>query len=252
MPDRRNWTRDEEILAMALYCKVPFNKISKNNPQIIELAQQLDRTPGSVGMKMGNLGRFDPELIKRGIVGLQNGSKLDEIVWNEFYNNMEKLTESVKDASERLGVSIFDEEIQIPLGATTESEAEVRLTQGFFRDAVLSAYDDTCCITGINIKSLLQACHIKPYRESDPVTERTNPRNGLCLNALHHEAFDAGIITVDTDYFMLLSQEAKDRYSSTTFDEYFRKYEGKKITLPNRFMPLKEMLEYHNQYVFKG
>ena len=42
-------------------------------------------------MKIGNFGSFDPELKKRGIVGLGNTSKLDENIWNEFNNNWEKL-----------------------------------------------------------------------------------------------------------------------------------------------------------------
>lgn len=35
---RRNWTREETVLAFDLYCRIPFSKISKSNKQIIELA----------------------------------------------------------------------------------------------------------------------------------------------------------------------------------------------------------------------
>ena len=31
---RSNWTRSESILALALYCKIPFSKINKGNQQI--------------------------------------------------------------------------------------------------------------------------------------------------------------------------------------------------------------------------
>ena len=34
---RRNWTREETILAMDLYTRVPFSKIGKNNQEIINL-----------------------------------------------------------------------------------------------------------------------------------------------------------------------------------------------------------------------
>ena len=89
--NKGNWTREESILAFSLYCKTPFGKINKNNPQIIELAALIGRTPSAVGMKMCNFGRFDPELKKRNVSGLQNGSKMDEVVWNEFFQNGEDL-----------------------------------------------------------------------------------------------------------------------------------------------------------------
>lgn len=38
MAERKNWTREETILAFDLYCKVPFSKISKTNEKIIDLA----------------------------------------------------------------------------------------------------------------------------------------------------------------------------------------------------------------------
>ncbi len=41
--------------------------------------------------KLGNLASFDPILQKRGIKGARNASKLDKLVWNEFYNNWEDL-----------------------------------------------------------------------------------------------------------------------------------------------------------------
>ena len=71
--------------------------------------------------------------------------------------------------------------------------------------------------------SLLIASHIKPWRDSDPKTERTNPCNGLSLNALHHEAFDNGIFKIDTDYKILISKIAKDRYTAEVFYDFFGK-----------------------------
>lgn len=78
-------------MALNLYCKIPFNKVSLNHSDIIRIAKIIDRSTNSVKMKIGNFGSFDLELKKRGIVGLANASKLDEIVWNEFNNNWENL-----------------------------------------------------------------------------------------------------------------------------------------------------------------
>ena len=73
--------------------------------------------------------------------------------------------------------------------------------------------------------SLLIASHIKPWKDSDPKTERTNPCNGLSLNTLHHNAFDDGIFTIDTDYRILISKTAKERYTSDVFSDFFEKYD---------------------------
>ena len=85
------WTREQTIVALNLYCKIPFNRVSSNHPDIIRIAKIIGRTPNSVKMKIGNFGSFDPELKKRGIVGLGNTSKLDGIVWNEFNQDWESL-----------------------------------------------------------------------------------------------------------------------------------------------------------------
>lgn len=243
---RNNWSREETILALALYCKIPFGKIHKDNPQIIALAQKLGRNPAALSMKMGNFGRFDPELAARGVRGLAHGSKLDEIIWNEFYQNMENLFQEAEKALPTTDVILSEEEIELPVGENIPAVTTSRKGQAFFRSTVLSAYDNTCCITGINIPNLLQASHIKSWTDSNPFTERTNPINGLCLNALHHKAFDNEIITIDTDYRILVSKQAKDHYSTEAFKEFFGKYEGQKITLPVRFMPSKEFIDYHN------
>jgi putative restriction endonuclease len=30
------WTREQTIIALNLYCKIPFNRVSSNHPDIIE------------------------------------------------------------------------------------------------------------------------------------------------------------------------------------------------------------------------
>lgn len=238
------WTKDETILALALYCKVPFRNINKTNPQIIELAKLIGRTPDDVSMKMMCFCQFDSNLVKSIIV---QENSLEKDVWDEYNHNMEALSETVdKVPYMKDFIGSGDVADNLPSGDTKIAAVKTRINQKFFRSAVLSAYNRKCCVTGLDIPSLLIASHIKPWNVSDPQTERTNPCNGLSLNALHHEAFDAGIFTIDTDYKILVSKIAKERYSSEVFYDYFEKYEGKSITLPERFLPSKEMIEYHN------
>ena len=85
---RRNWTREETILALYLYCKTPFGKIHRGNREIIEFAEMIGRTPSSFGLKMCNLAAVDPTLKQS---GMSHGSKLDAEIFNEFYNNWEDL-----------------------------------------------------------------------------------------------------------------------------------------------------------------
>lgn len=251
--EARRWTREETILALALYCKIPFGKIHKNNEQIIEVAQSMLRSPASLSMKMCNFGRFDSELSSRGIKGLQHGSKLDQEVWEEFHQDMERLfneAEKVVTSIDILLTADEQTELIIPDGINVEARSSSRRGQAFFRSTVLSAYNNTCCITGLDIPKLLQASHIKSWADSNPVTERNNPTNGLCLNYLHHKAFDEGYITIDTDYRILVSSEIKDRCTSQTYQDFFAKYEGKKIILPQRFLPSTEMIIQHNSLYF--
>ena len=61
----RNWTEHELLIAMNVYCKLPFGKLSQRNPLIIEVAGKMARTPSSVSIKLCNLASFDPTLQAR-------------------------------------------------------------------------------------------------------------------------------------------------------------------------------------------
>lgn len=91
MPAPRRWTRNELLLAMHLYCRIPFGRQHAHAPEIVELAAALHRTPGSVAMKLNNLTSLDPEEQARGVKGLSGASDLDRQVWNEFQARWEDL-----------------------------------------------------------------------------------------------------------------------------------------------------------------
>mgnify|MGYP000817520861 FL=1 len=100
------------------------------------------------------------------------------------------------------------------------------------------------------VPALLVASHIKPWAVSDPKTERTNPCNGLCLNALHDKAFDRGLITVLPDYTVRVSKELK-KTGPDSETEWLLSCDKQKITLPEKFLPAREFLEYHNDMIFE-
>jgi putative restriction endonuclease len=254
--ERRNWTREETILAFDLYCRVPFGKIHNTNQDIMELAKLIGRTPSAVAMKMCNLANYDPKLRERGIVGLVNGSKLESTVWEEFQNDWEAVAFESKsilanikheDISTIVNIDMKD----IPLGEERDRVVKQRVGQYFFRLAVLNAYENCCCITGISVNLLLIASHIKPWKSSDMKTERTNPCNGLCLNALHDKAFDQGLITIDKKHKIIVSEKLKNEKIDNATKDWITRFEGEKIILPHRFLPEKQFIEYHNDVVFK-
>jgi putative restriction endonuclease len=245
----KNWTKDQTIVAFNLYCKIPFNRVTSNHPDIIKIAKTIGRSPNSVKMKIGNFGSFDPELKKRGIVGLANTSKLDKEVWDEFNSDWEKLayeSEVLIAKFKKLKIEEYVAEYDFEKyseGKEKESIVKTRINQSFFRQTVLSAYNNTCCITGINNQSLLIASHIIPWSENKKL--RLNPHNGLCLNSLHDKAFDKHLITVTPDYRLLISKQIKGAKSIKVMQDYFIKYDNMKINLPERFVPEKSFLEQH-------
>jgi putative restriction endonuclease len=111
---------------------------------------------------------------------------------------------------------------------------------------VLNNYCTKCCITGIEIPGFLIASHIVPWSINEK--ERLNPRNGICLNALHDKAFDQGLITITPNFEVKLSSKLLE--SNISLLEYFIKYDKQKISIPTKFIPSEEFLEYHNNNIF--
>jgi putative restriction endonuclease len=250
------WTRDEQILALYLYCQIPFKKTKANNPEVIKLADLLGRTPASVARKLGNFGAFDPLLAALGISGLAHGSKSDEIVWHEFRNNWERLVSESEKLLEKFHAdpSVPEKEeiiaTKIPTGDTEKKIlTKQRIYQDFFRRSVLSSHNNRCCISAVEIPQLLVAGHIIPWSESKE--HRLNPENGLALCVLFDKAFDRGLMTIDEQFKIVYSRQIKS--STNVFvKSSILVYEGRKITLPNRFCPRQEFFQWHRENWFVG
>lgn len=248
MAKSKNWTKEETIIAFNVYCKVPFAKSSKTNPTIIKFAKIIGRSPSALNMKIGNFGRLDPELKKQGISGLKHGSKLEEEVWDEFNGNWDKLAfESEKLIAKFQNKKVEEVEsfdlTDLPEGKERETIIKARVNQSFFRSTVLSSYNIRCCITGLSIPDFLVASHIIPWAEDKD--KRTNPHNGLSLNSIHDKAFDKGFITITTDYNVLVSKYFDEFSEDVAVNDFFIKYNNRPITLPDKFLPSREFLEWH-------
>lgn len=254
--ERRLWTREELILALNLYLKLPFGKLHHGTPEIIHLAKILDRTSNSIAMRLSNFASVDPFHLGRGIRGLRGGLRQVEPIWDEFINSKENLLfESERILAELEKQSIETKFAEILSGTenlkgeTKLREVKTRVNQNVFRQIVLANYSGKCAITNIDIPDLLIASHIIPWSANEQ--ERLNPENGICFSPLYDKAFDKGLIGIDTNYKVIISSEIMDRTTKSFYNDYFGKIEGKPIETPQKYLPRKEFLEWHLEEVFK-
>ncbi len=248
---RRDWTREELIVAFNLYCKIPFGRIHMRNPLIMELARAIGRTPSAVSWKLANFARLDPSLQKRNISGAGHGARAEVEIWKEFSNDWDRLafeSERLLDQLTGRTPKFVEETQEFPEGMSRESFIRTRVNQSFFRSAVLAAYGARCCITGLAIPHLLTASHIVPW--SVDIKNRTNPRNGLCLNALHDRAFDCGLLTVTPALRVKLSPRIKRKQAEECTREFLLRYEDVSISVPHHFVPNVDFLRYHNEKIY--
>jgi putative restriction endonuclease len=253
---KRNWMREELILAFNLYLKLPFGKMHSRTPEIIHLANLIARTPSSVAMRLTNFAHIDPYHQQRGITGISGGKNQVQPIWDEFSDNKERLIfESEKILAEKEHTTLEEkfthilEDIKDLQGEIKIREVKTRVNQNVFRQIVISNYSSKCAITGIDIPALLVASHIIPWSKNE--RERLNPENGICLSALYDKAFDKGFIGLNKSYEVIISPHLKKKTEQPYYKRYFAHIEKIKINLPQRYLPKQEFLEYHLDVIFE-
>lgn len=106
-----------------------------------------------------------------------------------------------------------------------------RLHQASFREAVISAYNRRCALSGLPEPLLLDAAHIiadKDERFGQPAVP-----NGIPLSKIHHAAFDAHLIGIDPDYRLHVSGRLLGQNDGPML-EALKRLAGGTILLPNR------------------
>ncbi len=250
------WTRNEMILVLNLYLKIPFGKMHKGNPNVIKMAHLIGRTPDAVAYRLVNYASYDPQLKQRGISGMSHGGKKCEEYWNEFVDDREKLLyESERILAQYEGTSIekkYKKELKdIPsgiVGDTKNCQVKIRVNQNVFRQIVLANYDYKCALTGIDIPELLVASHIIPWSENKE--ERLNPTNGICLSSLYDKAFDQGLISFDSSFKVLFSERLSSNIGKEYFDKYFSPIQNKSLTETKKYAINPTFLEWHRDCIF--
>jgi hypothetical protein len=262
------WTREHLLIALNLYCKLPFGKFDSGNPVVIEVAEKMGRTSNSLAMKLSNFASLDPVQRARGIKGLEGASNQDREMWREFQAQLptlgaesEQLLHDLFTDDQRREVDFLQrDQVRLepsnkyaaPTGPTeAATTVKTRRGQQFFRQTILNAYGVSCCISGIKVPRLLVASHIKPWGQF--ANERLSPQNGLCLSTLHDAAFDSGLITLDETYRVVLSKKLKSYFPHPALEINFAPFAGKPIRLPDKLAePHLDFLAYHRESIFEG
>lgn len=257
---RRNWTRRETLMALAFYLCPPLPRKSwdDNDTEVRLLAERIGRSESAVCLKIGNLKACDPN---RSGSGFAHAAAMDAQVMAEYLAEPDEAMSEAMWELEQIGIRIsYDGEIEASgssrpsqpqqLGLERVKQVRTRVNQDYFRSVLLSNYDGTCCITGIDIPALLTASHIKPWSAATP-SERLMSSNGLLLNALHDRAFDRGLITLDDRYRVVVSSRVPHTPAN---DRWLYAFDGRKIALPGSdesTWPSLDFIHYHNDRVFE-
>jgi putative restriction endonuclease len=242
------WTREELILAINLYSKIRFGQMHQSNPAIIDLANMIKRTPGSVAYKLVNFASLDPRLTQKGMV---NASKLDKVVWQEYMENWDDVFIESENLLATKKHTTFEKLYNVDLdnyeqveGRETQRTVKIRVNQYLFREVVLTNFNNQCCMTGIKMLDLIVASHIAPWSEDKK--NRLSARNGLALNALHDRAFDKYLITVTEDLKIKISSKFYHHQDIQSIKRNFIDIDGKSLIPPKKFYPDVEFLKMHN------
>ena len=249
MPAGSNWTLGETEAAFALYMAIPTARIRRDSPEVIALAGALGRTVGSVHLKLWNIASNDPNRLSMGRSGMAHAGRWDSAVWDLYREGGSDYVARTAAALDALEGGTVTRAIGIDLPEGKERAALVaqRVNQDYFRNTLLANYGGRCCLSGLSSPALLLASHIKPWSVSDPRTERTNPANGLLLNALLDSAFDRGLMTLDPGLRAGFSPALRE---DPSYAALFAPYEGRRIELPAHMPPAPEFLEYHREVIF--
>lgn len=254
MPQRIGWTRDQQLIALRLYLRLPFGKLDGRNREIILLADRIGRTPSALSMKACNFAGLDPAFRATNRRGLSGASAADRALWDEFVKNTEQIAAETEEAFARIEPNAAAREletIQAPGGETdTLRIVRARRVQSFFRAAVLTSYGSCCAISGLALPELLIASHIIPWNAS--VERRADPTNGICLNALFDKAFDRGLLTIDGNFRVVVSTRIREAAISADLACSLDEAHGRLIRIPTRLPPDPNALAHHHNKICIG
>ncbi|MFJ7510023.1 HNH endonuclease [Peribacillus simplex] len=121
----------------------------------------------------------------------------------------------------------------------TEETTEVRrrVRQAKFSDDIYFNYFEKCAITNESIKAVLESAHIESYTNE----QSHHPQNGILLRIDFHRLFDNGLITINENYELLVSDKVES--------DYYQSFNKRIIRLPRNkdCHPSQIALQHHRE-----
>lgn len=150
-------------------------------------------------------------------------------------------------------ISIHDEIIRHFNLILNDPHSKDLATEREFREAVLSAYGNSCALTGFSLKYQDVYCGIEAAHICWPQAGGNDDvSNGISMSTLHRKLFHLGLFTInDDDYTVYIATEAFENKES---EMSLSQLHGKRITLPQnrKYWPSKKALSWHSRSVFRG
>ena len=136
----------------------------------------------------------------------------------------------------RIAFGIPDQKTMAPPQSVLERRyalraVKQRLHQASFREAVITAYNGRCALSGLPEPLLLDAAHI--VSDTDEKFGQPVVPNGIPLSKIHHAAFDAHLIGIDPDYRLHVSARLLGQNDGPML-EALKRLNGGCIHLPSR------------------
>lgn len=124
---------------------------------------------------------------------------------------------------------------------TYETTVHARTVDPEFRAAVISRYDRTCPISGVDHPGLLDVAHVLSW--SDYPEYRANLNNVLPLSKTHHAAFDRELFTIDQEYRLLVNPSFETQ--STVLQQTILDQAGERLPIENGHLD-SDLIAEHN------
>jgi len=126
----------------------------------------------------------------------------------------------------------FEQNIAADLLAPSYRMIEREARCAIFKSRIPQIYNFTCAVSRQRITTttdvqMIDACHIRPWSK----TKDDSIQNGIALTPTLHRAFDRGIIRINADYTVAISDGVTENENSP-FN--LRQFEGRRILLPEK------------------
>ena len=183
------WSREDIIIAYALYCVTPLGKINPSNKVIQQVTEIIPHSVASIVMRMRNFRYIDPKVSS----GLKNVAKADRMIYEEFKHDWGSLS---LEAETLTGLAIFDSsplQGAKPLSSLTNHGRVSRNDTSSSRRCL--RLTTTGALYPAALPQMLVASHIKPYSQCRSEADRSAPTTDL-PQYFYDKAFDRGLITI--------------------------------------------------------